>query len=518
VKQPHTNRILLAAAAALVAIAAALALGGALGFVASGEWLAFVRGRWAAVWAPLALFLVFVTLALALIRDPEGPGRRARAAGLSGLVLTAFLLHVSMANLAPEGPKETVYALVPPKTQFYYLTALHHPDVEEVIGEYDAVVGRMEAELFRGRLRDPRNRCWSLRTHPPGPVVFYRVLIDLYDGVPALRRGVVSLADGLHFSGERATVDEFQPSTVGVTLAPWSIDTARCVVLTMQLLACLAVVPVYLLGSELHSRRTGFVAAAFAALLPGVHCFSPGFDQTYPLCAALLAWLAVMAVSRRSTTAAACLGLLLCVALLFSMAFLVPLGLIGAVLVVELLGRAKREGLATSLRPHWGSCAAAAAGFAALVAAFALTWEVNLFSTWLRCVRENADFNAAAARPYWASLVSNPVEFLVFLGLPLACLFALAVGRSVREARRERVPAVAVLCFVGLMLALTFSGANRGEVARLWMFAMPFCAVAGAWWLEKRSVPAWMFAALLVLQFAQMVCFRAGIDAFSLPR
>ena len=92
----------------------------------------------------------------------------------------------------------------------------------------------------------------------------------------------------------------------------------------------------------------------------------------------------------------------------------------------------------------------------------------------------------------------------------------LAVGRAVRRLRTAWLPAAPVLCFAALMLALNVTGVNRGEVARLWIFTMPFCAVAGAWWLEERRPSGWLFGLLLVLQFAQVACFRVVLDAFKL--
>ena len=71
--------------------------------------------------------------------------------------------------------------------------------------------------------------------------------------------------------------------------------------------------------------------------------------------------------------------------------------------------------------------------------------------------------------------------------------------------------------FVLVMVTLSLAGKNLSEVARLWMFLMPFVAVcAGA---ECRRLfmraPGWAIAILLA-QFCHTVVFKACLDVFGI--
>jgi hypothetical protein len=109
----------------------------------------------------------------------------------------------------------------------------------------------------------------------------------------------------------------------------------------------------------------------------------------------------------------------------------------------------------------------------------------------------------------------NPVEYLAFVGVPVACLLARraateAMGIARRQWSRRDWATVVV---VGLLVALNVSGANRAEVARLWMFLMPACVASAAAEIEGYApFRGAVFAALFALQSAQVVLFRASLD------
>lgn len=494
--------LLVAAAGGLTVAVIALAAYGRLVFVGSGDWLNFVTGEWADLWYPFAYFAVFLALVLALIRASDKLGRAAMAAVVALLALFAFALHLATGFVTPSGAMEFVPALGVRRTNVFYDNARRIRTLDDYLCVYE------------DRVRISRDT--AARTHPPGPEMFYFSLQTLYRACPALRHAVFQAWDQLSSSRADLESAEMRTFLAGHGLAGVEARVAFCVALTVKLLACLVVVPVYLLGAGLSSRRTGLIAAAFAALLPSVHCFSPGLDQVYPLIAATLGWLALVAARKHNAAAAALFGLLLCGALLFSLAFLVAAGVIGLVVLAGLVRG--RRGVRTKdlLRAHSLSLLCAGLGFVLLVVMFGMLWGLNLFAVWARCSRANAAFNATTGRSYAMSLVSNPVEYLVFLGLPLACMFVASLRRSARVLQGAWPPAMAIFCFVAVMVVVNLAGVNRGEVARLWMFTMPLCAIAGAWWIEARRSPTWVLCALLTLQFAQVACFRVTVDALSL--
>jgi hypothetical protein len=496
--------VLLIVAVALTAAAVIAADQGAFHFVGADDWLGIIPDtarEWGGVGLTVILFAVFAAVFVVFYRSRSCELKRVHVvAAVPLLVVTAFVLHQSTAVVRPGGTHESVAALAFPKTNVFYHRARAIRSVDEFLHGYES--------------RISSSSDMPTQTHPPGPEVFYRLLQDFFHWSPAARDAAAALSGLGGTDGPIIETAEMRASLAAIGMADIDVDVARGVALILQLIACLAIVPVYLLGASLHSRRAGLLAAAFVALLPSVHCFSPGLDQTYIFCAALLGWLAVMAIGGRHWWAGALFGAWLALSLLFSLAFIAVVAVVGLCAVV-FAGRVLRT-TERSLSDYWWPLGASVAGFVVVVLMFAIRWEMNLFGVWSRCLSANAQFNRMTQRPYLPALLSNALEYLIFMGVPLACLLVAGLSRAARRIRLSTGAAMLILCFATVMIVLNLLGVNRGEVARLWMFTMPFCAVAGAWWLEERRAPMWLTLALLTVQFVQLVCFRVILDALLL--
>ncbi|HEX5446825.1 MAG TPA: hypothetical protein VFW87_23610, partial [Pirellulales bacterium] len=154
-------------------------------------------------------------------------------------------------------------------------------------------------------------------------------------------------------------------------------------------------------------------------------------------------------------------------------------------------------------RPSRASIVAVLAGWILPLAVITLcghwvweTWQVNL--------AKNREFNAHSGCSYGVWVGVNLLELAVALGLPLAIFLLIRCGTEVRElvARRRGDPLL--LSWLGIVALLDVSGANRGEICRLWYFLMP---VAAALAVERiafaRRSSRWLVAGLLVLQAFQ---------------
>ncbi|MDE2471232.1 MAG: hypothetical protein KGL35_21485, partial [Bradyrhizobium sp.] len=72
-------------------------------------------------------------------------------------------------------------------------------------------------------------------------------------------------------------------------------------------------------------------------------------------------------------------------------------------------------------------------------------------------------------RTAWLWMAINPLEMAVAMGLPAAVFL---LGRILDDLRKRRFDAL-LIAWLSALLMLNFSGASLGEVARLWIFAMP---------------------------------------------
>jgi hypothetical protein len=117
---------------------------------------------------------------------------------------------------------------------------------------------------------------------------------------------------------------------------------------------------------------------------------------------------------------------------------------------------------------------------------YALT-GFNFIEGFLYCLKDAAHFNVSN-RPYAIWIIQNLKEYVI--GAGLASSFILFIHllkfRSVNWSdHAERNANVALIIFFATILILNFSGANRGEVTRLWIFLTPIQALLTAYFCHK---------------------------------
>lgn len=97
-----------------------------------------------------------------------------------------------------------------------------------------------------------------------------------------------------------------------------------------------------------------------------------------------------------------------------------------------------------------------------------------------------------AARNFWVWLVFNPIDLIVFLGIPLAILAWFGIERK--------------WLVVGLIIFTTIF--SRGEVGRIWLPLMPLAAIAAGRFLTKREFKPAMVLILLALQMGHILVLQ----------
>ena len=306
-------------------------------------------------------------------------------------------------------------------------------------------------------------------THPPGPVLFYRGLIELCRRWTGLtdRLGAVVTASGL----ETAPLASPPPS-------PEAIGAALAGPLLLALLGALACWPTAALARSLHGDA---VAAARAGVLwtmvPAAALMTPEMDQALalPVTASIAAFAAAMRPSLESPGAAwighaAAAGLLAAVAEFFSYgaaAFV----LIGVFAVLVWRGWESRRRAAMA-----GAVALAAA--AAVVGLERLLGHRPVLSALTALSIHRQQFTVR--RSYLAWLAFNPIDLFWFLGPPLAMLLGAVGLRALLRLARARETPVDRFCG-GVVLgvaALLLSGTVRGEAGRILLPIMPVLLVA----------------------------------------
>jgi hypothetical protein len=402
-----------------------------------------------------------------------------------------IILETAQAN--PEAPYDVYNSIVAPWAGGYYVESVRVTDMGAYLKNYVGMISRLEVnDKIRGHIAD----------HPAGPVVFHWAVNRTLDSWPAAAHWVIppganklsGLSDG-EFAGIWASAFLFR-------LSYW-----------------LTLILIYLLVREMHSREAGLLALALSALIPSLHLFSPYPDLLLPLftVAAFYAW--HRALRRGSIAWAALSGAIVVVGLLWSMSLLATVALIGAYsLLVAWRGAVEgRGGPGRSgwLRPTFGW----AAGFLISSLLPTLLFGYDVWSVWKTCLSQHATFALHFPRSYWAWTLFNPVEFAVFTGLPAFLLLTVTAAVDFRRwwpERGRQALSSFPWALLAVLAALNFSGKNLGEVARLWMFLMPFAAAAGACALVVLDGRKGWFAALvLALAAVQLTVFRLSLNTFN---
>jgi len=417
------------------------------------------------------------------------------AVSVAMLVLFALWFQFAAGALGVDGQNEPFFAVVAP----------------QIANPYFEASGGIEDPLQY--LRDYReiasdSEHYQLKTHPPGPVMFFYA-IRRVAGVPAVENAVLGAVDRLF--PESRNQEELSHLEFVEKLDRSTRAAGWLSIFVLRLAGVLTIVPVYVLARMHYDRVAGFIAAAFSMLIPSMVVFSPLMDQLYPVIGMTALLLAYAAVSRQKIVLNLAAGLVIFAGMFFSVSFIMFIPLVvliqGWMLfasksIVEYSGAARRLMLMVEMLLIGMMLGA--------VAVYAVS-RVTIVGMWLNILKVNSEFNLNEGRGYFAWLPLNMIFFAAFLGVPAAVLYTVRLAREGRVMLARRISEIDIMpvAVFAVLAALWLYGANRGEVERLWMPLMPVCAIAAA---GRLNLPHRMLLVLLALQGVQAIAFRLGLN------
>jgi len=475
--------------------------------VAGGVAAIGVEGEW--VWRrvmPVAWLAAVPTVGLGLALAGGVAAlcaRRPRVAAtlcllaVGGFVLQAAVGYVSVLPVSGEAAIVTIA----PYVGGYFHQATRVTDTWEFVRGYgEWMRGINLADRVLGHLGD----------HPPGLVLFYVAQLRLMEAAPWAARSVNSVASAVVPGGGDvahavAGTDLTEAQLAAVWLSGW----------LLRLLMALTVIPFYAVAKRICEQEAALKCAVIFSFVPAMHLFSPSPDQLFVLSSVLMAYLVVKEWQEREVWPGALAGVLMFVALNLTVGLvvLVVLGVIAGALSGFARVRAGEGRAALSAR-ICGTVGAGAGAFLICLAACGVA-GYSAVEVWLIALRKHAEFGGLFERTYWKWVLMNPLEFWAFLGVPAGAMVLWRVALGVSRARVKSLGLdVPLLSIVILLLLLNLSGKNPGEVARLWMFLMPFVVLGGCKALEQVEMK--MVAAMAGSQVIQIVAFKLALDIFSI--
>lgn len=449
-------RTLIAAAAMLVLFA--MALGGhwmPLGLPSEWDWERLGPDSLfkPAPWFVFALsFVLAAAIAATSYRLLDGIDRLSRgrfAAVVAVVCLLGCVFQLSVEIASPAGLAKWCMFAGEGADGYYRHVRRHVPTVQDAI---------------RGHAGFCEQHCYPhLSTNPAGWVVVHRMLLSFYEAHPELARAAFKL--------ELEEMTQGYEELVHVRLPYVDRAALLSIAYGSRIIAWFVGLPAAWLVSLRFGRGAALTAAAASYLVPASIMFAPRSDTVYATFAALILALSYYAAKRSSWAAAGAAAALVAAGMMFSLCFSVVAVMASILVGLEFL-RERR----VAAKPMMAAIAAFAA-----VLLLTMAFGYSPFRTWLANLECNEKIIGDRSAWLWAMV--NPLEMAVAMGLPAAVFL---LGRILADLRDRKCDSL-LIGWLTALLVLNFSGASLGEVARLWIFAMPVGVALGVERLDLSS-------------------------------
>jgi 4-amino-4-deoxy-L-arabinose transferase-like glycosyltransferase len=456
---------------------------------------------------PLPVVVALIVLVLIALRVWDHSRRALKLVLLAGLALGSWWLSIQVCVVDVYRYSFLTFTVLSPATNAYFSVATEVEDPREFGQTFPQRMSHLPIHAS---------------TQSPGPILAFYGLNRALDHAPGLLQTV---PDRLLAANETTPETLATGSLAYFRTRGWPVPTpdhvrqALIAALLLPLLGSLSVVPIYLLGSRLRSPRAGLMAAALFAVSPCFLLFTSTVDQVYPLFSAGVAVCLLLAVrsasGARGTVWAAAGGLV------YGVGVFLNLGLLALAPLLLIFGLLAFYRSAPNRRPMKliGMVLAFLLGVAAILLLTWALWRVNLFAVFAESNRlRNELYATGFPRERWAWASWNVLDFLIFLGPPVALLLLRGLGA---ELRRPRTASIAVALAVTIAL-ITLSGKQRGEAARMWIFLAPFATTVAAIALadlsaSRRRVFVWILAVMILqtLVFKEYLEVMAGAAPYT---
>ncbi len=478
-KKTETQWLLIFAGIVTVAFAFALSRGWEPGI--PEEWVWRRNSLPVHMLAPFAAGLILATHASLLCRNWETMSPRTRKLGLAALVLVVFVFQIGALN-AIGTPWITPGAyVVSPNVTTYFAVSLEVRNTTAWLANY--------AEQLTSL---PHHAA----THPPGFVLFFL----------GLRKACARLIPSTDWFQQVAEGYEL----FGVALSPTDAAAAIIGALLLALFGALGLAPIYLLARRLTNEQAAICATCSTAAMPGILLLGASPDLFIMSLATLSLSLAYFAWHDRPWLGALA-GLCLALGLFCSLGFALVVGWIAIWFCLGLFNKRIRGMIARTLLVGLF----ALIGFSVFYLILFIAFDYRPLAVARAALSAHRAMAATeGVRTYWKWVLMNPVECLIFTGLPLS-VAALWSWRALLQSEHTRLR-IFICSWLALAFLLDLSGIVRGEVGRIWLFLMWPAALTASACLHTDEKRLRLMPLLLLLQVIQAIMMKGYLTIYSI--
>lgn len=316
---------------------------------------------------------------------------------------------------------------------------------------------------FKMRISTERRKIHHIEVHQPGITLVFYTMLSIFENYPLLLRKVT------------AGAEKHLPLTLEVLKGyakkyghPMPIAMAVAMSLILMSVSSMSSLFAYLFARKLADERTAILSSFIVAFTPGMFFFSPGVDACYALMSFALGYVLLVTLEKRSLALAFFCGMLLYLALFFTLAYITLCFAVLIGWVVWRFMRSERVKYEPLILPAF-------AGFLVPVVFMWAAFHYDSFGVIVRCIRNNSLFNQMMGRSYLAWFLLNPFEGFFSLGPSMSTLVCAGFLRCIHSFKSQSLNRAELVLFSLFLtlLALDFAGVNRAETARLWLFVLP---------------------------------------------
>jgi hypothetical protein len=435
---------------------------------------------------PIVTLSLYVLLSALWLKGyaRESVSRRYERWFLLFVICAAPIIQLSLAAAVSRVPLLEFFGpTVSVHNSGYFTTAVTSPDLNQLLSNFPALMPQLPIHA---------------QSHPPGPVIthwlswqFFRALLPLADAVAMPLRTLQCHNPGL-MALDNAQIASASPGML------------------LPLLGGLAAWPLYALAKRIASVRVAAITVLLFPILPLFAMWPSQWDQIYPVLLFVGLYLAHTGLEKNSWWRVLLAGVPLSIASFFSVGNFVLMVIVAAYGVAWLWLQRKSVRLSVSLSLRLAIVFAL--GCASIWLVYWLIYGVNPLSV-ISIGSRLAFESTTGTRSYGVWLLGNPIDFLVFLGLPIVILMIYNLIKRVRFPK-SLLPIVGATC--GTLILLWLSGIVRGEVGRLWMyFGPPLVLIAVGWSAAENSAPRSTPHALGTTFFVSLIALVA-LQLFSM--
>jgi hypothetical protein len=243
-----------------------------------------------------------------------------------------------------------------------------------------------------------------------------------------------------------------------------------------------------------HDRRTAWYGFVLYALVPGKLFFFPLLNTATPLIILLCLELFLAYLEKKSPLSLVLLGFVMYLLILYEPSPLI-LGIVFLGILLKTVlekGISKKEVILLFGIPILA--------FLTVYSVFYFAFSFDLLSAFRHIVDTVSNFYASEKRGYWVWVVGNSKELFFGAGVPIIIICFSMVWRMLRQWKTQgwnlaRWPLESVF-LLGLLAAVAvqvFSGVNRGETLRMWIFIEVFFQIPAAFFFAKMAKSQGLF-------------------------